>query len=49
MNPDLELLIGRAALNKTFRLALLANPETTLKEVGIALTKPEISQLKELI
>jgi hypothetical protein len=46
MNSDLERLVGRAVMDKKFRDDLLANPEDTVKKVGLTLSTEEMEKLK---
>lgn len=46
MSPDLERLVGRAVVDKTFRDKLLADPEATVKDSGLALSAEELKNLK---
>ena len=46
MSPDLERLVGRAVIDKTFRDKLLADPEGAVKDSGLTLSKEEIADLK---
>ncbi|MFC1975957.1 Franean1_4349 family RiPP [Chloroflexota bacterium] len=46
MSPDLERLVGRAVMDKTFRDKLLADPEGAVKDSGLTLSKEEMADLK---
>jgi hypothetical protein len=46
MSPDLERLVGRAVMDKAFRDKLLADPEGTVKDSGLTLSKEEMADLK---
>ncbi len=45
---DVERLIGRAVLDAKFRESLFADPENTIREAGLDLSKKEIARLKEI-
>ena len=46
MNANLEQIVGKAILDKSFRAALLENPEAALKEAGIDLSAEELKSLQ---
>lgn len=43
---DLEILIGRAVMDKEFRGRLFADPEKAIREENLDLTAEEIAALK---
>ncbi len=49
MNPDVERLIGRAVSDKSFRDALLADPQGTISTSGLILTDDEIDKVVEAV
>jgi len=47
MSPEFERLVGRAVGDKSFRDALLADPERAAKDAGFNLSDAETKQLKD--
>jgi hypothetical protein len=49
MSPDVERLVGRTVMDKTFRDNLMADPEKTVQQAGLSLSKEELERLKTAV
>ncbi len=49
MTSGVERLIGRAVSDKSFRDALIANPEGTISTSGLSLSAAEIAKLSAAV
>ena len=49
MSPELERLIGRAVIDKTFRTKLFNDPDGTVQAEGFKLDPGEMDQVRDAV